>query len=512
MNQRRFQEAISSLEDALRLDSGQTEAARYLGLAYSELGQSTLALRWFERALELNPSLISVLNDLSGELCFQGRVDEAIRSYRELLVKSPDADVAAHNLLLTLNYDHSLDPHSVFQEHVQWGRRLMQRIGSQPLHTNVRNPNRRLRIGYVSPDFLAHSVAFFIEPVLANHNHDRVEIYCYAASARVDAMTEWLRSLATHWRSIHDMDDTHVVELIRNDQIDILVDLAGHTDGTRLEVFAHQPAPVQVTYLGYPNTTGLPTMHYRLTDAIADPDSFDHLYTETLVRLPRSFLCYMQSEHAPAVQPLPSLRAGHVTFGSFNNLAKIRAETVALWAQILKTTTGSRLLLKSSILGDDNGVRTRYLEMFFHHGIEPDRLELLGRIPGRAAHLDVYNRVDIALDTFPYNGTTTTCEALWMGVPVVTLEGNHHAGRVGVSLLTQVGLTDLIAKTQEDYVNIAVRLASELPKLASLRADLRQQMAASPLCDAQTFTRNLEAAYREMWLGWCAKQSMSGKN
>jgi predicted O-linked N-acetylglucosamine transferase (SPINDLY family) len=363
-------------------------------------------------------------------------------------------------------------------------------------------PDRRLRIGYVSPDFRAHSVASFLEPVLARHDTDNFDVVCYAQVAHPDRTTERLRQLAGHWRDTCAQSDEQVANMIRQDRIDILVDLAGHTRNNRLTVFTHRPAPIQLTYLGYPNTTGLPQIDYRLTDALADPPEADALHTERLVRLPRGFLCYSAPQDAPAVSPLPATAVGHITFGSLNNLAKVNEQVVELWARVLHAVPGAQLLLKGKALCDQ-ATAGRFVEMFARHRIPADRLRLASWAATRAQHLTTYAQVDIALDPFPYNGTTTTCEALWMGVPVVALAGDRHAARVGVSILTHVGLREFIATTPDDYVRTAAGLAADRARLVALRASLRRRMADSPLCDGAAFTRDIEATYRAMWETWC---------
>ena len=314
-------------------------------------------------------------------------------------------------------------------------------------------------------------------------------------------MTGRLRGLSDQWRDIAGKTDDRVAALIREDRIDILVDLAGHTAGNRLLVFARKPAPVQVTWLGYPNTTGLEAMDYRLTEAVSDPPGqTERWHSEELIRLPGTFSCYGPPAESPPVGPLPALEAGHVTFGCFNNLAKLTPPAIELWSQILREVPGARLLLKSRGLADLEtaaGVR----EEFGRRGIEPARLEFNGQELSVTNHLALYNRVDLALDTFPYNGTTTTCEALWMGVPVVTLAGATHVARVGASLLTHLSVEELIADSPVGYVARCVDLAGDLPRLAEIRAGLRERMRASPLCDAPGFTRGFEDALRGMWRG-----------
>jgi protein O-GlcNAc transferase len=311
-----------------------------------------------------------------------------------------------------------------------------------------------------------------------------------------------LEGLAHHWRNIANLTDHQVEAMVRADGIDILVDLAGHTCGGRLRLFALKPAPVQVNWLGYPDTTGLDMMDYRFTDELADPAGSDQFYAESLVRLPGCFTCYKPLADAPEVASLPALKNGYVTFGSFNNLPKMNAKVVALWAEVLEAVPNSRLFIKSPPL-TDLATRERYYELFGQVGINRERLELIGHTATQSDHMDLYKCLDIGLDTFPYNGTTTTCEALWMGVPLVTLEGTRHAGRVGVSLLNAVGMPDFIAKNTSDYVALAANLSSDLPKLAKLRAELRGCLTVSQLCNGKSFASKVEDAYRQMWRTWC---------
>jgi predicted O-linked N-acetylglucosamine transferase (SPINDLY family) len=378
------------------------------------------------------------------------------------------------------------------------------RASGEPPHPNHPDPERRLRVGYVSPDFREHSVSAFLDPVIAGHDRRWFEVFCYAEVVRPDDTTARFRGLSDGWCSTLGMTDGAVAGRIRDDGIDILVDLAGHTAGNRLRVFAERPAPVQVTWLGYPNTTGLSAMDYRLSDAVADPaGEADALHSETLVRLANGFLCFAPPADAPEVGETPALATGQVTFGSFNNLAKVTPDVVEAWADILNRIPNSRLVLKSRPLADEK-TRERYLEMFGAHGVDPGRVELCSWIASKSGHLGAYERLDIGLDPFPYNGTTTTCEALWMGVPVVTLGGDRHAGRVGASILARVGLAGLVAETKADYVEQAVALAGDLDRLSALRGGLRSRMEKSPLCDAGGFARDIEAAYREMWRRVCA--------
>jgi predicted O-linked N-acetylglucosamine transferase (SPINDLY family) len=437
-----------------------------------------------------------------------GRAEESLAYYRSALAAAPKAgaDEAAigSNLLFALNAVPGIAAAAVFAEHRGWGERHAEPLKAKwRPHANVPEPERRLRVGYLSPDFRRHSVAYFIEPVLAAHDRRQVEVFCYASVLNRDEVTDRLQGLADRWRDVVGLGDGEAAETICADGVDILVDLAGHTGNSRLSVLARKPAPVQGTWLGYPNTSGMTAVDFRVTDSVADPEGqADALHTERLVRLDGGFLCYKPPADAPAVGPLPAHENGFVRFASCNNLAKAAAPAIAAWARILARVPGSRLLLKSKPLVHD-GARRLVAERFMAAGVGADRLDMLGWIVD-GTHLEVYRRVDVGLDTFPYNGTTTTCEALWMGVPVVTLAGDRHAGRVGASLLARVGLDDLVTRSGDDYVERAVALAGDLGALAALRWGLRGRVAASGLLDAARFARGLEEAYRRLWRQWCA--------
>jgi predicted O-linked N-acetylglucosamine transferase (SPINDLY family) len=342
-------------------------------------------------------------------------------------------------------------------------------------------------------------VSYFFAPVLESHDRERFEIFCYADVAQPDAVTERLQQASDGWLRVTGLRPDAVARRIREDRIDILVDLAGHTGDNPLMVLAHRPAPVQVSWLGYPNTTGMRAVDYRLADAVVEPPGLaDELSTETVVRLPHGFHCYEPPPGAPAAAPLPAPRQGHVTFGSFNDLKKTQPAVIRAWAEILNRVPGSRLLLKCSSFVDAT-TRDRYAKSFAEAGADPERVRMVPRVASTEEHLGLYGKIDIGLDPFPYNGTTTTCEALWMGVPVVTLRGDRHAGRVGASLLGRVGLGDWIADTKEGYVALAVSWASRRDELAALRRELRERVARSPLRDARGLTRAIEDAYRTMW-------------
>ena len=413
-------------------------------------------------------------------------------------LRRPDFEAAHSNLLTGLNYDPDIDPERLLDEHRRWAQ-VHERVRVLTPCSTDSTPDRRLRVGYVSPDFRHHAVAHFLKPIFAHH--DKVEVYCYAEIRNPDAVTGYFQSRAQGWRSTVGYTDEQVAEQVRRDQIDILVDLAGHTFGNRLAVFAYKPAPVQITYLGYPSTTGLSTIDYRLTDPIADPPGEQVRHTETLVRLPRAF-CYAPPENAPLVGPLPAATSGHVTFGSFHSLSKLNSRVIDLWCTILRAVPSAQLLifrdtLRGSAL-DSIG------SQFGKRGIDPDRV-LLSHIPeGGKTFLSLYHKVDIALDPFPWSGHTTTCEALWMGVPVITLYGDRYAGRMAACVLAALDLQELIADTFNKYLAIAVDWATDLDRRTRLRLELRERMLASPLCDGRTFTLSLEETYRQLWRRWCA--------
>jgi predicted O-linked N-acetylglucosamine transferase (SPINDLY family) len=496
-------EAVTALRRAIALRPDNAVAHSHLGEALRSLGDLVGAEAALRVALALQPQYPIAYLSLGNVLKGRGNTEEAITAYRRALALDPTLDRAYSNLLLVLHYRTGMDAVEMRHEHERWAEQYALPLAqhNRP-HANEPTATRQLRIGYLSPDFRAHSVAAFIEPVLVNHDRGAFEIICYANVRRPDAVTERLRALGHQWRYITLASDAEVAARVCNDRIDILVDLAGHTGDNRLLVLARKPAPIQVAYLGYPDTWGFDAMDYWLTDGLSDPPGAERQYVEQLVRLPQGFSCYQPPTDSPAVGPLPARVSDRLTFGSFNNIAKVNAEVIGCWATILTALPDARLLLKDRALNDAETCG-RLASLFAEKGVNAERLEMIGWAPASAAHLELYNQVDIALDPFPYNGHTTTCEALWMGVPVVTLAGQTHAGRFGVSLLTHAGLPEYITQSQEAYVEIALRLASDLGGLSDMRQSLRTQLQRSALMDAAGFTRSLEAAYREMWKNYC---------
>ncbi len=487
--------AIDAFRRALALQSANALAHTHLGTALAAKGELTAAAAAHREALRYNSRLASAHNNLGIVLKDQGDFVAAREAYRAAVAADGDDPSFHSNLLMSLSYDPAVDGETLVADHRRWSNRHEH---PEPLPKDIDwQPDRRLRIGYVSPDFWTHSVAYFIEPVLERHDKDRFETFCYADVARPDDTTARLRNAADHWCDSTAFDDAALFERVRADRIDILIDLTGHTGGNRLPVFGCRAAPVQISWIGYPATTGLSQMDYRVSDGWADPEGeTDRFHSERLLRLPSGFLCYRPPEDAPAPMDRPGRRP--LTFGSFNNLSKVTDEVLALWARLLIECPDTRLLLKSRQLADD-GVRDRVLGVFQAMGVSPDRLDLRTRVRDAAEHLALYGDVDVALDTFPYNGTTTTCEALWMGVPVIALAGSLHAGRVGVSLLNQIGQPGWVVDTPDAYVAKALAIAADPPR----RAVLRDQVAGSTLVDAKGFTQAFEAALTTVWSERC---------
>jgi protein O-GlcNAc transferase len=499
------EKAIVAFKKAVDVEPNFAAGRNNLGLALRQAGRIALAAAAFERALALKPDFAEAHNNLGTVLRDLGQLDKAIESYERAVGHQPTRTSFYSNLVLAQLYQPDRDPIEGLNLLKQWDDAVIRPlIRENKSHQNDRDPNRRLRVGYVSPDFGAHSVAYFLLGLFANHNPTVVEFFAYSDLAHGDEITQQLRRTAHHWRHTAGMNDIHLAELIREDKIDILFDLTGHTARNRLLVFARGPAPIQVTYLGYAATTGLRTMDYRLTDAYADPPGMtEKFHTEKLVRLPRSFLCYSPPPGAPEVGPPPALANGEITFGSFNHLAKISSATIQLWSEILTHCAKSRLLIKSA--GQwDSATQESLLQQIMKQGMSADRVEFHGATQDVVSHLRMYEKIDIALDTFPYNGTATTCEAMWMGLPVITLAGKTHVSRVGVGLLSNAGMGEGIAQTSADYVKKAIALAGDIGRLAEFRAGQRERIKHSPLMDAKTFTRDLENVLRDLWRRWVA--------
>jgi predicted O-linked N-acetylglucosamine transferase (SPINDLY family) len=497
-----YDEAIAAFGQAIALNPNLPEAHSHLGNALRDKGQLDGAIAAYRRAIALRPNYPEAHNNLGNALMETGRLDEAIISYRRAIELKPDLREPHSNLLFLIHYHPGYGAAEIHAEARHWNQRHAEPLKKliRP-HTNDRDPERRLRVGYVGADFREHCQSFFLLPLFSHHDRSAFEIFCYSRVSRTDAIAAQIGGMVTAMRPIVGLSNQSAADRIRADQIDILVDLTMHMSRGCAAIFAHKPAPVQAAWLAYPGTTGLDAMDYRLTDPHLDPPGVDHLYSEKSVRLPETFWCYDPLCGNIDPQPLPAIRNGFITFGSLNNFCKVNEGVLRLWGQVLKAVNRSRL----TILCPEGSHRQTLVELLRRDGISGDRIELVAARP-RRAYLDLYHRIDIGLDTFPYNGHTTSLDSFWMGVPVITLVGQTVVGRAGLSQLTNLGLSELAARTPEQYVEIAADLAGDLPRLAELRRTLRARMQASPLMDAGRFARNIEAAYRKMWRNWCSRQ------
>jgi predicted O-linked N-acetylglucosamine transferase (SPINDLY family) len=498
-------QAVSYAELALQLYEGQPAFLMLLAEAYRHAGRGADCERTLARARNAGADELSVALNQWGPCIARGAHQQAVLQLESALQRDtkhpPERHAAAFStLLFTLNYMSNVSAAEIMRRHRQWGERF---AGPAPAaHPNDATPDRKLRIGYVSADFRSHSVANFLLPLLEAHDRSAFEVFCYSNTARPDSVTQRIAAAAQVWRPIVGMDDASADRLIRADAIDLLVDLGGHSAENRLLLFARKPAPVQITWLGYPNTTGLPAMDYRVSDDICDPATENGGGAETVLRLPHGFHCFQPFSDTPDVAPPPCLARRHVAFGSFNTIVKLSDATLQAWAAILERVPGARLAIKNNGRVDAKTLEAQRRRMTAC-GLDPARVAFLPYEKGPSDHLARYGEIDIALDPFPYNGTTTTCEALWMGTPVITLCGDRHAARVGASLLTHVGRPEWIARTTDEYVRIAASLAADRAALGALRSGLRAALQASPVCDRTRFAQAIEAAFRSAWRRWC---------
>ncbi len=459
----------------------------------------------YQHALQLKPDFAEVHFNLGNVFNYQGKLDEAVACYRRALQLKPDFAAAHSNFLLTSHYRDGVTLSELAVVHAEFDRLHAAPLRtSRPPRENDRDPHRRLNLGFVSADFGRHPVGYFLIRALEHLDRGQFETVCYCDRMIKDDLTQRFQAVATTWRSVSGLSDQRLTDQIVEDRIDILFDMAGHTAGNRLLVFARKPAPIQVTWAGYVGTTGLGAMDYVLADRYEIPRGAEAHFCEKILRMPDGYVSYDPPSYAPSVAPLPALKQGYVTFGSFNRRAKVTPQTVEVWAKVLDLVPQSRLVLKYKAMSDLSIARG-LAEEFARHKVDPGRLECLGW-SAHPALLSEYNRIDLALDPLPFNGGLTTCEALWMGVPVVTCPGETFASRHSLSHLSSVGLTETIATTLEEYVELAVSLAGDLPRLASLRAGLRERMAASSLCDGKRFAANLMSVLRDAWQEWCHKE------
>ncbi|GAB4856361.1 hypothetical protein Ancab_014281 [Ancistrocladus abbreviatus] len=498
--------AVECYQVALSINPNFSQSLNNLGVVYTVQGKMDAAASMIEKAIIANPTYAEAYNNLGVLYRDAGDISCAIEAYEHCLKIDPDSRNAGQNRLLAMNYINEGHDDKLYEAHRDWGRRFVRLYPQHTSWDNPKEPERPLTVGYVSPDFFTHSVSYFIEAPLSHHDYRNYNVVVYSAVVKADAKTFRFREKVIKkggtWRDIYGMDEKKVADMVREDRVDILVELTGHTANNKLGMMACRPAPVQVTWIGYPNTTGLPTIDYRITDALVDPPDTKQKHVEELVRLPECFLCYTPSPEAGPVSPAPALTNGFVTFGSFNNLAKITPKVLQVWARILCAVPNSRLVVKCKPFSCDS-IRHRFLSVLEQLGVEPVRVDPLPLILLNHDHMQAYSLMDISLDTFPYAGTTTTCESLYMGVPCVSMQGKIHAHNVGVSLLNKVGLGHLVAKTEDEYVQLAVQLASDLTALSKLKMSLRDLMLKSPVCDRPNFILGLESAYRCMWRRYC---------
>jgi Predicted O-linked N-acetylglucosamine transferase, SPINDLY family len=499
-----FNAAIMSYKEALRRNPNFFEAYYNMGNCLRETHNFDEAITCYKAALHVKPTSAETLTNLGEALQTIGNVTEAENCYRKILELSDPKNAMAwasanamaySNLLICMNYNPGYSPEKLFEEHAGFGKTFCSPQAEGNHGTRFEKSLKKIRIGYVSPDFCMHPVSRFIEPILRFHDKDAFDIYCYSDVAKPDEISEKARQLSTQWQDISHASDEEVARLIINDAIDILVDLSGHTARNRLLVFAKKPAPVQVSYLGYPNTTGLSAIDYYLSDSIVDPSGQERFYIEKLLRLENCFCTFMPYENTPPINDVPAKKTGHITFGSLHTLTRLNAQVLDLWSKLLHTIPSSRLcLIRNTLVGS---VRERLFTEFETRGISRQRIDMRSTLPP-GGHLAFYHDIDIALDTFPWSGHTTACESLWMGVPVVTLCGDRHAGRMVSSILTAAKMSDCIAHTAVEYIAIALKLASSPDELGARRQGLRDQMTQSVLCNGKAFTKRLEEAYRKI--------------
>ncbi|MCU0609387.1 MAG: tetratricopeptide repeat protein [Chitinispirillaceae bacterium] len=482
-------EAKQRYSEALRLKPDNGRAHYFLGAIMRSWERLDLAVTCFRNAARFLPNHILSIMNLGEALQASGCIEESIECFRKAVALAPDNALARSNLLLSMNYDPGTTPLELFEEHRKWGLQF-----AFPQIVIDRKPGRKLKIGYLSADFCLHPASSFLEPVIANHDPTRFAVYCYSHGNEHDEITEKFTKLSDAFRHIQAMSDEDAEKLIRSDEIDILVDCTGHMAYNRLPLFARAIAPVRISWIGYPCTTGLPGC-YRFTDDITDPPGSETLFTEKLIRLENGFCCYAPPRNAPLPSPLPARTNNFVTFGSLNTTARLNSAVIALWSDVLSTVKNSRLLIFRTTLNDE--ITGRLIAQFATHGIDKKRIDFKNTVPA-AGHLAVYHAIDIALDTIPWSGHTTACEALWMGVPVITLRGNRHAGRMVASVLSRIGLTSYIAESKDGYADRARQLSGNLTALADLRSSLRETMRRSALCDAKSACRSVESKYRAL--------------
>ncbi len=504
--QGKYEEAELMAKKTLELNPDLVEAHGNLGNVYKKQGNYKKAEAHFKEALKLDPKQAKVLYHLGATLLFSNRHKEAAEHLRGAVEIDPEFYQSHSSLVYALNYIEEPSQQEVFEEHKQWGEQHSLGVQEEGWPWIERTPERKIRVGFVSPDFKAHVVALFIQQLFKNYDKSQFEFYGYAEVENPDGYTSTFMGLLDGWRSTIGVPDQEVYQTIKNDQIDILIDLAGHTAGNRLKILSMKPAPIQVSYLGYINTTGLNEIDYRFCDAYVNPPETQQYYTEELIHLPDSFTCYEPIDPSPPVAETPGLTNGYITFGCFNNTNKLTPGTIRVWSELLKQLPSAKLLLKSSHLNDPLTIE-RFKAQFLNQGVNEEQLVFEGSSE-IYDYLATYNKIDIALDPFPHNGGTTSHDVLWMGVPMISLEGDRYVSRFGVSILNNLGYPEWVASSEKEYINKAIALASDTDLLNTIRLGLREKMRASPLCDGVQFSRNFEQTLKSIWKEFCKKNTL----
>ena len=492
-------DALRCFETATEANANVAEAWNGCGYAHKNLGNLQKAVRCFRKAIELKHDFAEAWNNLGLTYADQGRLDDALDAFRSALEIRPNYVQCHSNLLLYLNYSPDIHEKTLFEAHTNWAAAHQHYPPLNADFTARADIHQPIRVGFVSADFCRHPISYFLLPVLRNISGDRFRVTTYSNNLVDDDLTAVARKHVQQWRQVADLSDHELARQIRDDEIDVLFDLSGHTSGHRLRMFSLKPAPLQITWLGYPHTSSLDSMDYLLSDSVCLPDFLHWQFTEKICFLPHSRCCYAAPDYAPPVNPLPAQQNGFVTFGSFNNPVKLNDKTIALWSDILHRCKNSILVLSWKTLADAS-IANRLLDNFKKYAIDAGRITLLGETRPHAQVFTDYQNIDIALDTYPFSGGLTSCEAMWMGVPVVTLAGKKPASRQTAGMLAEIGLDELVSFSPGDYTDVAVGLAGNLKKLAMMRESLRTMMLDSTLCDAEAFTEDFENTLTKLFV------------